>query len=152
MYFITCLCHFLAASAHAWAEVCHHTAAEICRWQPLIYGQLTQALTTLEVLAEESLTQASFQTLSQPFSGWMTKPALPVQRPEVSIATSPGRRRNGLATSASSNCIRMLRHGNCNISLQQTSARDTCNFSSCENGVSCSWKQLFAVRSTTEVK
>ena len=31
------------------------------------------------VLAEESLTQASFQTLSQPFSGWMTKPALPVK-------------------------------------------------------------------------
>jgi len=28
----------------------------------------------------------------------------------------------------------MLRHGNCNISLQQTSACDTCKFSSCENG------------------
>jgi len=28
----------------------------------------------------------------------------------------------------------MLHHGNCNISLQQTSARDTYNFSSCENG------------------
>ena len=28
----------------------------------------------------------------------------------------------------------MLRHGNCNSSLQQTSARDTYNFSSCENG------------------
>jgi len=28
----------------------------------------------------------------------------------------------------------MLRHGNCNISLQQTSACDTYNFSSCENG------------------
>ena len=43
-------------------------------------------------------------------------------------------RRNGLATSASSNCIRMWRHGNCKISLQQTSARDTYNISSCENG------------------
>ena len=45
-----------------------------------------------------------------------------------------GRRRNSLATFASSNCIRMLCHGNCNISLQQTSARDTCNLSICENG------------------
>ena len=42
------------------------------------YIQLTQALATLAVLAEESLAQASFQTLSQPFSGWITKPALPV--------------------------------------------------------------------------
>ena len=50
------------------------------------------------------------------------------------LASFPGRRRNGLATSASSNCIRMLRPGNCNISLQQTSARDTYNCSSCENG------------------
>jgi len=52
------------------------------------------------------------------------------------LASFPGRRRtrNGLATSASSNCIWMLRHGNCNILLQQTSARDTYNFSSCENG------------------
>ena len=50
------------------------------------------------------------------------------------VASFPGRRRNGLATSVSSNCIRMLRHGNCNTSLQQTSARDTYNFSSCENG------------------
>ena len=41
-----------------------------------------------------------------------------------SLASFPGRRRNGLGTSASSNCIRMLRHGNCNISLQQTSACD----------------------------
>jgi len=77
---------FLAASAHAWAEVCHHTAAEVCHRQPQIYGQLTQA--TLTVLAEESLAQASFQTLSQPFCGWMRKPALPVQRPEV--PTDPG--------------------------------------------------------------
>ena len=35
------------------------------------------------------------------------------------------------------------------IILQQTSARDTYNFSSCENGA---FLQLFAVRSTTEVK
>ena len=62
----------------AQAEVCHHTAAEVCHRQPLIYGQLTQALAILAVLGEESLTQASFQTLSQPFSGWMTKPALSV--------------------------------------------------------------------------
>jgi len=67
----------LAASAHAWAEVFHHTA-EVCHRQPLIYGQLTQALATLAVLADESLTQAPVQTLSQPFSGWMTKPALPL--------------------------------------------------------------------------
>jgi len=46
---------------------------------------LTQALATVAVLAEESLTQASFQTLSQPFSGWMTKLALPVYRPGVLI-------------------------------------------------------------------
>ena len=55
----------------------------------------------------------------------------------VGLASFPGRRRNSLATSASSNCIRMLRHGNCNISLialQQTSARDTYKFSSYENG------------------
>ena len=50
--FIACLCHFIAASAHAWAEVCHHTAAEVCHRQPLIYGQLTQTLATLAVLAE----------------------------------------------------------------------------------------------------
>ena len=43
-----------------------------------IYGPLTQVLATLAVLAEESLAQASFQTLSQPFSGWMTKLALSV--------------------------------------------------------------------------
>ena len=34
-------------------------------------------------MAEESLTQASVQTPSQPFPGWMTKPALPVWRPGV---------------------------------------------------------------------
>jgi len=49
-------------------EVCHHTAAEVCHTQPLIYGQLTQALAILAVIAEQSLTQASFQTLSQPSS------------------------------------------------------------------------------------
>ena len=54
--------------------------------------------------------------------------------PWLPLASFPGRRRNGLATSASSNCIRLLRHGNCTISLRQTSARDTYNFSSCENG------------------
>ena len=71
---------FFQHQAHAWADVCHHTAAEVCHRQLLIiiYGQLTQALAILAVLAEESRTQASFQTLSQPFSGWMTKPDLPV--------------------------------------------------------------------------
>ena len=58
----------------------------------------------------------------------------PPEQSLAAVASFPGRRRNGLATSASSNCIRMLRHGNCNISLQQTSARDTCKFSSSENG------------------
>ena len=43
-----------------------------------IYGPLTRVLATLAVLAEEPLTQASIQTLSQPFSGWTTKSALPV--------------------------------------------------------------------------
>jgi len=38
----------------------------------------------------------------------------------------------------------MLHHGNCNISLQHTSAHDT--------GLSFSWKQLLAVHSTTKVK
>ena len=78
MVFITCLCDFLAASAHAWAEVCHHTAAEVCHRQPLIYGQLTRALAILAVIAEESLTQASFQTLSQPSSldGWQSQLSL----------------------------------------------------------------------------
>ena len=39
---------------------------------------IDSGIATLAVLAEESLAQASFQTLSHPFSGWMTKPALPV--------------------------------------------------------------------------
>ena len=39
---------------------------------------LTQLLATLTVLAEESLTQGSVQTLSLHFSGWMTKSVLPV--------------------------------------------------------------------------
>jgi len=34
-----------------------------------MYGPLTQVLATLAVLPEESLTQASIQTPSQPFSG-----------------------------------------------------------------------------------
>jgi len=50
------------------------------------------------------------------------------------LASFPGCRRNGLATTASSNCIRMWCHGNCNISFQQSSTRDTYNFSSYENG------------------
>ena len=40
----------------------------------------SQILATLAVLAEGSLTQSSIQTPSQPFSGWMTKPALSVWR------------------------------------------------------------------------
>ena len=50
------------------------------------------------------------------------------------LASFPGRRRNGLATTTNANCIRMERHGNCNISFEQSIARDTYNFSSCENG------------------
>ena len=38
---------FFQHQGHAWAEVCHHTAAEVCHRQLLIYGQLTQALATL---------------------------------------------------------------------------------------------------------
>jgi len=38
------------------------------------------------------------------------------------------------------------------ISLQQTSARDTYNFPAVRMGLSCLWKQLFVVRSITEVK
>ena len=71
-------------------------------------------------------------------STWSTRPFSSCERCGLGtrLASFPGHRRNGLATSASSNCIRMLRHGNCNISLslQHTSARDTYNFSSCENG------------------
>jgi len=52
----------------------------------------------------------------------------------VPVASFPGHRRNSLATSTSSNCIRMWCHCNCNISFQQSSVRDTYNFSSCENG------------------
>ena len=52
-----------------------------------IYGPLTQLLATLIVLAEGSLTQASIQTPSQPFSGWMSKPALPVWR--LGVPTDP---------------------------------------------------------------
>jgi len=51
------------------------------------------------------------------------------------LASFPGRRRNGLATSVSSNCIWMLRHSNCNISLQQTSARDAYNFPAVRMGL-----------------
>jgi len=43
-----------------------------------IYGSLTQILATLAVLAEALPTQAPIQTPNYPFSGWMTKPALPV--------------------------------------------------------------------------
>ena len=71
MFFITCLGHFLAASGHAWAEVCHHTAAEICHRQPLIYGQLTQALATLAVLAEESGTDPSILSNTESTFLWM---------------------------------------------------------------------------------
>ena len=49
-----------------------------------ICGPLTQLLATLAVLAEGSPTQASIQTPSQHFSGWMTKPALPA-RPGLPI-------------------------------------------------------------------
>ena len=61
-------------------------------------------------------------------------PPIPSVPPSLLLASFPGHRGNSLATSTSSNCIRMLRHGNCNTSLQQTSACDTYNFFSCENG------------------
>ena len=57
----------------------YHKAAEVCPHRqkaslvlPLVYGQLTKA---------------SVQTPSQPFSGWMTKPALPVLRPGIATHT-----------------------------------------------------------------
>ena len=44
-----------------------------------IYAQLTQVrISYMAVLAEESLIQESIRTPSQPLSGWITKPALPV--------------------------------------------------------------------------
>ena len=49
---------------------CHKSVLTGC-----IYGPLIQVLATLAVLAEGSLTQASIQTPSQPFSGWTKKPA-----------------------------------------------------------------------------
>jgi len=53
---------------HRTAEVCPHRSLVL----PLVYGQLTKA---------------SVQTPSQPFSGWMTKPALPVLRPGIATHT-----------------------------------------------------------------
>jgi len=44
---------------------------------PFVYRALTQVIATLAVLAEKSLIQASIQTMVT-FSGWMTKPAIPV--------------------------------------------------------------------------
>ena len=44
----------------------------------VLTGPLTQLLATLAVLPEESPTQASIETPSQHFSGWMTMAALPV--------------------------------------------------------------------------
>ena len=70
-------------------------------------------------------TQSQCESLSVLHTGWKVWKRL---------ASFPGRSRNGLATSASSNCIRMWRHSNRNISFQQSSARDIYNFSSCENG------------------
>jgi len=44
---------------------------------------------------------------------------LNIEHASIGLASFPGCRRNSLETSASSNCIRMWRHGNCNISFQQ---------------------------------
>jgi len=70
----------------------------------------------------------------------------------VCIALFPSRRRNGLATSASSSCIQMWYHGmQLQYAFQQSSTRDTI-FPAVRMGLSCLWKQLPAVSSTTEVK
>jgi len=40
--------------------------------------QVFDSIITLATLAGESLTRPSVEALGEPFSGWMTKPALPV--------------------------------------------------------------------------
>ena len=51
---------------HVWAEVCHHTAAEVCP-----HGTIASGISYTGSIgwSEESLTQASIETPSQPFSG-----------------------------------------------------------------------------------
>ena len=61
-------------------------------------------------------------------------------------------RRNGLATSASSNCIRMQRHGNCIPHSSSEVHVIRLIFPPAENSPFCSWKQLFAAGSVTEGK
>jgi len=75
---------FLAAGACLSWGLPSHSRRSLST-QGSIYIQLNQVLATLAVSAEESLTQASVQTLSQFFPGWMTKPALPVRRLGVPI-------------------------------------------------------------------
>jgi len=73
-------------------------------------------------------------------------------RASSNLALFPGRRRNGLATSASSNCIQMWHHGNCNMHSNCLVHVILAIFPAGRMGLSCSWKQLFAVGSTSEVK
>ena len=61
-------------------------------------------------------------------------------------------RRNGLATSVSSNCIRMQRHGNCIPHSSSQVHVIRLIFRPAENSPSCSWKQLFAAGSVMEGK
>ena len=73
MFFITRLCKFL--SGRCMPEL------RVVTTQQQKYGftgSIYQVLATLAVLAEGLLTQESFQTPSQAFSEWMTKPVLTV--------------------------------------------------------------------------
>ena len=68
---------FLAASAHAWAEVCHHTAAEVCHRQPLIYGQLTQALLHWQYWLKNHWPKRPFKHWINPsLDGWQSQLSL----------------------------------------------------------------------------
>ena len=64
---------FLAASAHAWAEVCHHIAAEVSHRQPVIYGQLTQALLHWQYWLKNHWPKRPFKHWVNPsLDGWQT--------------------------------------------------------------------------------
>ena len=65
--------------------------------------------------------------------------------PTTAVASFPGRRRNGLATSASSNCIRIWRQGDLIFHSNSLVHVILTIFPAVRMGLSCSWKQLFAV-------
>jgi len=72
---------FLAGSAHAWAEVCHHTAAEVCHRQPLIYGQLTQALLHWQYWLKNHWPKCPFKHWVNPsLDGWQSQLSLSKDR------------------------------------------------------------------------